>query len=57
MIEGETYNIIVKSKCGLVCKSGDFKSLSKNVNKIINYSKEKKKNGDEWFQIFKYKFQ
>ena len=42
MIEGETYNIIVKSKCGLVCKSGDFKSLSKNVNKIINYSKEKK---------------
>ena len=43
MIEGETYNIIVKSKCGLVCKSGDFKSLSKNVNKIINYSKEKKR--------------
>ncbi len=43
MIEGETYNIIVKSKCGLVCKSGDFKSMSKNVYKIINYSKEKKR--------------
>ena len=43
MIDGEAYNIIKLAKCGLVCKSGDFKKLSENIRKFINYTDIKKR--------------
>ena len=44
MINGETLDIIKKSKSGLICKSGDYKNLSKNVIKISKYSNKILKN-------------
>ena len=44
MIDGETFDIIKYSKSGLVCKSGDYKKLSKNIKIIFNYSSIKKMN-------------
>tara|TARA_B110000003_G_C16643364_1_gene531043 strand:+ start:1156 stop:2394 length:1239 start_codon:yes stop_codon:yes gene_type:complete len=43
MIEGEAYNIIKNSKSGLVCKSGDFRMLSKNIIKLISFSNAKRR--------------
>ena len=44
MINGETLDIIKRSKSGLICKSGDYKNLSKNVIKISKYSNKILKN-------------
>ena len=43
MIEGEAYDIIKNSKSGLVCKSGDFRMLSKNIIKLISFSNAKRR--------------
>ena len=42
MIDGETYDIIRISKCGLICKSGEYKKLSSNIKKILTFSQSKK---------------
>ena len=42
MIDGETYDIIKNSNCGLVCKSGEYKKLSINIKKMLKFSKSKK---------------
>ena len=36
MICGEGAEVIKKSKCGLVCDSGDYRNLSKIISKMIN---------------------
>ena len=52
MIDGETFDIIKNSNCGLVCKSGEFKNLSQNIKKILKFSNFKKlalgKNGFDY---------
>ena len=40
MICGEAAEIIKKSKSGIICDSGDFLSLSKNISTIISYDKK-----------------
>ena len=42
MIDGETYDIIKTSNCGLVCKSGKYKELYTNIKKIFALSNSKK---------------
>lgn len=57
MINGETSEIIKQSKCGLVCNSGDYKKLSKNIKTIFKYSKIKKnKLGINAFKYMKKNF-
>ena len=57
MINGETHKIIKNAKCGLVCKSGDYKKLSKNINVLFKYSKIKRKNmGNKAFEFGKINF-
>lgn len=42
MIDGEAYDIIKDSNCGLICRSGEYKKLSFNIKKILKFSKSKK---------------
>ena len=42
MIDGEAYDIIKNSNCGLVCRSGEYKKLSINIKKVFKFSKSKK---------------
>ena len=57
MINGETHKIIKDTKCGFVCKSGDYKNLSKNINVLFKYSKNKRKNlGNKAFEFGKINF-
>lgn len=42
MIDGEAYDIIKNSNCGLVCRSGEYKKLSLNIKKVLKFSKSKK---------------
>jgi glycosyltransferase involved in cell wall biosynthesis len=41
-INGDAYNIINSQNIGLACKSGDFKTLSKNAKILKNISNEQK---------------
>lgn len=57
MIDGETYDIIKTSNCGLICRSGKFKQLSINVEKILKFSLSKKINlGKNGYQYAKKNF-
>lgn len=57
MINGETHKIIKDTKCGFVCKSGDYKNLSKNINVLFKYSKNKRKNlGNKAYEFGKINF-
>ena len=42
MIDGEAYDIIKNSNCGLISRSGEHKKLSFNIKKILKFSKSKK---------------
>ena len=52
MISGEGAKVIKKSKGGLICKSGDYISFSKIMEKVINLDKktlkQMGKNGKEY---------
>lgn len=52
-ISGEGMKVIKESNCGLVCESGDYEGLCKNVIKLFNMSEEERKkigeNGKRYF--------
>ncbi|MDC3312268.1 glycosyltransferase family 4 protein [Alphaproteobacteria bacterium] len=42
MLDGEGAILIEKAKAGLTCKSGDYKNLAKNAQKLSKMSKEER---------------